>query len=234
MTTLHDSPVRPPARLRHPRPLFIGIPGIVADALCRFIGTTGLMPLVTDRADVDLMDTRSDCYRPLHVGRPRLACLMHSLAAQVPEVLSDGGYRPEDPYIAAACSGGVGRSDPATGVSDLVTRPDVVVLTHWTGQEFEWDLPIAPDVPCLQLLRDEFGRTWAGQRSTWARRRCHDCVREAHRHGRALGLGTPLSAGDVLALMYGAAFSARDRFRCSEAAWPDCVCALGGIEEIYL
>lgn len=239
--TVHHSPTHdPPAgasgdvswrptgrdRLARPVPLFVGLPGGVADAVLVYTRLTGILPWIMDRSPVDDLDLLSASYRPLHRGRLRSTCLMWALSQQVPEVLARGGFRPEDAYLRAPHHDGAGRPGGSSPVTGLVVRPDVVVETCWPDQDTSWDLPVVPDVPCLQLFRDHAGMIGARHATTWERRRCPDCLEHARAEHDAAQAG--LAPMSIVALIYAVATGRRP---CSDTwtdlAWPDCVCALG-------
>lgn len=213
-------------RLAQPVPLFIGLPGGVADAVLVYTRLTGILPWVLDRTPVDELDLLSASYRPLHRGRPRTKCLMWALSQHIPEVLARGGSRPEDPYLQAPQHADEGRHDGSARMTGLVVRPDVVVETCWPGQVTSWDLPVAPVVPCLQLFRDPAGIIGARSATTWERRRCPDCLERARADREAAQAG--LSPMSIVALMCAVATGQRRGPDAqTDVAWPDCVCALG-------
>ncbi|MFI8596140.1 hypothetical protein ACIGDM_02395 [Rothia koreensis] len=213
-------------RLAQPVPLFVGLPGGVADAVLVYTRLTGILPWIVDRSPVDELDLLSASYRPLHRGRLRSTCLMWALSQQVPEVLARGGFRPEDAYLRWPHHDDDGRPGASSPVTGLVVRPDVVVETCWPDQDTSWDLPVVPDVPCLQLFRDHAGMIGARHATTWERRRCPDCLERARAEHDAARPGlTPMS---IVALIGAVATGQRPGTDpWTGPAWPDCVCALG-------
>lgn len=213
----------PVATTAVPRTLFVGLPGRVADVAASVAMSPGPLPWLLDRAPVRDDDLVAAVYRPFQRGRPRAASLARTLAAYVPEVLAHGGFRPEDPYLTDLASGGSTASLQAC-LRDLVLRPDLVVLTAWAGQRAEWDLPIAPDVACVQLFHDEHGGILSLDVVPWARRRCGDCV-EAYcaRHEGSL---PPRSVAEILERIATGWPAPPPAERLP--AWTECACWWGG------
>ncbi len=224
-------PTAKSTRTSLPRPLFIGIPGPVADAVSHYVRASAAFPMLCDRSTVDAVDTLSSSYRPFHRGRPRVRCLTWTLATHVPEVLVSGGYRPEDRYIEALYPGHDRWGPPNPWLGELVVHPDVIVHTCWPDQETDWDLPVAPDVPCLQLRRDEHGEVLPCNTTTWARRRCPDCILAAGTAKDSTGCETGLSPTQLLRLMDTVASGRRGPDE-DQSVWPDCVCSLGADREV--
>ncbi|RUQ22321.1 hypothetical protein [Kocuria sp. HSID16901] len=165
----------PGQRLRVPQTLFIGLPGRIADAVTSLAVNGEGLPWLLDRTAVNSTDLLAESYRPFHRERPRSMCLEQSLVALVPEVLSRSGVRPEDRYLSDLCRDETA-NDLRQRLHGLVLRPDVVVWTAWAGQREEWNVPVAPDVRCLQLFHDTAARVTSWGVVPWAKRRCGDCL----------------------------------------------------------
>ncbi|WP_269927929.1 hypothetical protein [Kocuria massiliensis] len=213
----------PVARTPVPRTLFVGLPGRMADVAASIAMSPGPLPWLLDRTPVREKDLVAASYRPFQRGRPRATSLARTLVAYIPEVLSHGGSRPEDSYVTELSA-----RDP-TGplqacLRDLVLRPDLVVVTAWAGQRVEWNLPIAPDVACLQLFHDELGRTLSLNVSPWAERRCGDCIEEHYiRHRSTL---RPHSVAEVVGRIATGWSAPPPSERLP--AWTQCSCWWGG------
>ncbi|WP_129658982.1 hypothetical protein [Rothia halotolerans] len=164
---------RPPAP---GRVLLIGLDGPVLGLLCALAEGPGPLPHVLERRCIGRRDVVAGHYPARLLGRPRLAHAFARLAGRHPHVLPESGSRPEDPLLEEAL-GRFRAGAPGPHVAEgLVARFDLVVQTLAPWHRYEWDPPLVPGTPALQLLLAEDGSLRCLGPGPWEERWCLSCL----------------------------------------------------------
>lgn len=173
---MHASAAAAPPPAGPGRVLFIGLDGPALRVLCALAEAPGPLPCVLERRSVTAGDVAAGHYPRRLLGRPRLVHAFARLAGRRPDAVPPPGTRAEDALLAEA----VRRhrvGEPGGHVAEgLVARFDWVVQTFAPWHRYEWDPPLEPDVPVLQLVVGEDGRLRRCGTSRWAERGCLDCA----------------------------------------------------------